>query len=91
MEPGRKSMAINWYPGHMTIARKAAAESMRKIDLVIEMLDARIPHASCNPLFENLRRVDDIAKAPRGQRSMWCPHGEEDDAACTLGASVARK
>jgi ribosome biogenesis GTPase A len=49
-------MAINWYPGHMTIARKAAAESMRKIDLVIEVLDARIPHASCNPMFESLRR-----------------------------------
>ena len=49
-------MAINWYPGHMTIARKAAAESMRKIDLVIEMLDARIPHSSCNPTFEKLRR-----------------------------------
>jgi ribosome biogenesis GTPase A len=49
-------MAINWYPGHMAIARKAAAESMRKIDLVIEVLDARIPHASCNPMFEALRR-----------------------------------
>ena len=49
-------MAINWYPGHMTIARKAAAESMRKIDLVIEVLDARIPHSSCNPMFEALRR-----------------------------------
>ena len=34
--------------------------------------------------------VDDIVKATRGQRSMWCPHGEEDDAACTLGASVAQ-
>ncbi len=49
-------MAINWYPGHMAIARKAAAESMRKIDLVIEVLDARIPHSSCNPMFEALRR-----------------------------------
>jgi len=49
-------MAINWYPGHMTIARKAAAESMGKIDLVIEVLDARIPHSSCNPMFESLRR-----------------------------------
>lgn len=39
----------------MTLARKAAAESMRKIDLVIEVLDARIPHASCNPTFESLR------------------------------------
>ncbi|HEX7499670.1 MAG TPA: ribosome biogenesis GTPase YlqF [Polyangia bacterium] len=49
-------MAINWYPGHMATARKAAAESMRKIDLVIEVLDARIPHSSCNPMFEVLRR-----------------------------------
>lgn len=49
-------MAINWYPGHMTIARKAAAESMRKIDLVIEVLDARVPQSSCNPMFEALRR-----------------------------------
>jgi ribosome biogenesis GTPase A len=49
-------MAINWYPGHMTLARKAAAESMRMIDLVVEVLDARVPHASCNPMFEALRR-----------------------------------
>jgi ribosome biogenesis GTPase A len=49
-------MAINWYPGHMANARKAAAETMGKIDLVIEVLDARIPHSSCNPAFEALRR-----------------------------------
>jgi ribosome biogenesis GTPase A len=49
-------MSINWYPGHMTIARKAAAESMSKIDLVIEVLDARVPQSSCNPMFEALRR-----------------------------------
>ena len=52
----KNSMAINWFPGHMGVARKAAAESMRKIDLVIEVLDARIPHSSCNPMFEALRR-----------------------------------
>ena len=49
-------MAINWYPGHMGVARRAAAESMRKIDLVVEVLDARIPYSSCNPMFEALRR-----------------------------------
>lgn len=49
-------MAINWYPGHMTTARKAAAESLRKVDLVIEVLDARVPQSSCNPVFETLRR-----------------------------------
>jgi ribosome biogenesis GTPase A len=49
-------MSINWYPGHMVTARSEAAETMRRIDLVIEVLDARLPHSSCNPLFERLRR-----------------------------------
>jgi ribosome biogenesis GTPase A len=48
-------MPINWYPGHMVTARSKATETMRKTDLVIEVLDARAPHASCNPVFERLR------------------------------------
>jgi ribosome biogenesis GTPase A len=51
--PGR--MSINWFPGHMVTARTKAAETMRQTDLVIEVLDARAPHASCNPVFERLR------------------------------------
>ncbi len=49
-------MAINWYPGHMVTARKEAAEALRSIDVVIEVLDARVPRSSCNPEFEALRR-----------------------------------
>jgi ribosome biogenesis GTPase A len=49
-------MSIRWYTGHMTAARQEAAETMGKIDLVIEVLDARVPRASCNPIFEGLRR-----------------------------------
>ena len=49
-------MSINWFPGHMVTARKAALEAMRQTDVVIEVLDARVPHSSCNPLFETLRR-----------------------------------
>lgn len=48
-------MAIQWYPGHMTSARKKAAETMEFIDVVIEVLDARIPEASHNPMIEELR------------------------------------
>ncbi len=48
-------MPINWYPGHMVTARTKAAETMRKTDLVIELLDARAPRSSCNPVFERLR------------------------------------
>ncbi len=49
-------MSIQWFPGHMNAARKKAAESMEKTDLVIEVLDARLPQASCNPMIEQLRK-----------------------------------
>ncbi|MEC4718681.1 ribosome biogenesis GTPase YlqF [Noviherbaspirillum sp. CPCC 100848] len=49
-------MSIQWFPGHMNAARKKAAESMEKTDLVIEVLDARLPQASSNPMIEELRK-----------------------------------
>ncbi len=49
-------MTIEWFPGHMATARKKAAETMAKIDIVIEVLDARLPGASSNPLIERLRQ-----------------------------------
>ena len=48
-------MAIQWFPGHMTSARKKAAETMEFTDVVIEVLDARIPAASHNPMIDELR------------------------------------
>jgi len=48
-------MSIQWSPGHMTSARRKAAETMEFIDVVIEVLDARLPEASCNPLIRELR------------------------------------
>jgi ribosome biogenesis GTPase A len=49
-------MSIEWYPGHMVTARKDAAITMRQTDVVIEVLDARVPLSSCNPMVEALRR-----------------------------------
>ena len=49
-------MPIQWFPGHMTSARKKAAETLAHIDVVIEVLDARLPAASSNPMIEELRR-----------------------------------
>lgn len=46
---------IHWFPGHMNKARRELAERLRKSDLVIELLDARAPRASSNPLLERLR------------------------------------
>ena len=48
-------MAIQWYPGHMTAARKKAAETMASTDVVIEVVDARLPEASTNPMVRELR------------------------------------
>ncbi len=49
-------MSIDWFPGHMVTARKDALATMQKTDVVIEVLDARVPHSSCNPMVEALRR-----------------------------------
>ena len=48
-------MAIQWYPGHMTQARKKAEETMEFMDIVIEVLDARVPEASHNPVINEMR------------------------------------
>lgn len=48
-------MKIEWYPGHMAKAKRQIAEVLPKIDLVIEVLDARLPVSSANPMLEKLR------------------------------------
>lgn len=48
-------MSIQWFPGHMHSARRKAAETMASIDVVIELVDARFPAASTNPLIHELR------------------------------------
>ncbi|MCO6504570.1 MAG: ribosome biogenesis GTPase YlqF [Snodgrassella sp.] len=47
-------MAIQWYPGHMHKAKKAITERIKSVDLVIEVLDARLPASSANPLLAKL-------------------------------------
>lgn len=48
-------MLINWYPGHMNKARNKVKEIMPAVDVVIEVLDARLPASSTNPMIETLR------------------------------------
>jgi ribosome biogenesis GTPase A len=47
-------MAIQWFPGHMHLTRQAIAERIEGIDVVIELLDARLPGSSANPLLAQL-------------------------------------
>ncbi len=54
MEQNQGKNNINWYPGHMAKTRKQIEEDLKIIDVVIELLDSRIPIASRNPDIKNL-------------------------------------
>lgn len=45
---------INWFPGHMTKAKREMQEKLKMVDMVIELRDARIPNASRNPMLDEL-------------------------------------
>ena len=47
-------MIINWYPGHMAKARRLIEANLKVIDVVIELVDARIPMSSTNPMIASL-------------------------------------
>ncbi len=48
-------MSINWFPGHMAVAVDKIKKALKDHDLVVEVLDARCPMASANPMIESLR------------------------------------
>ena len=56
-------MKIEWFPGHMSKAKREIAETIASVDLVIEVLDARLPVSSSNPLLEELRGQKPCIKA----------------------------
>lgn len=49
-------LSIQWFPGHMAQARRALAKALPSEDVVVELLDARMPHASSNPIVTALRK-----------------------------------
>ncbi|HCW90344.1 MAG TPA: ribosome biogenesis GTPase YlqF [Marinobacter sp.] len=55
-------MTINWFPGHMHKARKEIKKIMPQMDVIIEVLDARIPFSSENPLVPSLRGDTPVIK-----------------------------
>ena len=54
-------MSINWYPGHMAKTRRLMLEDLKNIDMVCEVLDARIPESSRNP---------DLTQIAQGKKRM---------------------
>ena len=77
-------MHFQWYPGHMTKAKRMMQEDMKLIDLVIELVDARIPMSSRNPdideLGKNKARLILLNKsdlAPDAQNNAWAEYFKE--------------
>lgn len=53
-EKNVSSTSINWYPGHMAKARREIGEAAKLVDVIIEIIDARIPIASRNPILNEI-------------------------------------
>jgi ribosome biogenesis GTPase A len=91
-------MAINWFPGHMNVTKKAIIERMKEIDVVIEMLDARLPGSSANPMLAELtgtrRKLkilnkQDIADPARTEAWLAWYNTQPDTQAIALDAGEA--
>jgi ribosome biogenesis GTPase A len=74
-------MAIQWFPGHMHLTRKAIAERIKDIDVVIELLDARLPGSSANPMLAELTKAKPALKVLNKQdladpvrTALWLDH-----------------
>jgi ribosome biogenesis GTPase A len=82
---------IQWFPGHMAKTRRMISENLKNVDVVIEILDARIPFSSRNPeitkLIENKPSLIILNKAnlaDPAQNKIWQEYYSSDRSACIL-------
>ena len=69
---------IQWFPGHMTKAKRMMEAQIKLVDVVVEMLDARIPRSSTNPMLQNILgnkpkviALNKIDMADNGKTELW--------------------
>ena len=84
IQGGLHKSVINWYPGHMAKTRRQIAEDLKLVDIVIELLDARIPISSQNPdiaqITKNKKKLIVLNKADlanEGQNKKWVEYFEK--------------
>lgn len=77
---------INWYPGHMKKTRELIRDNLKLVDIVIEVIDARIPVSSRNPIIDQLvgdkKRIIALNKsdlADPAQNELWLKHFNSDN------------
>ena len=88
-------MSIHWYPGHMHKATKEMAKVLPSVDAVIEILDARIPFSSSNPVISSMSTNKPVIKlmaksdlADNKVTDMWRMRFEEDQKTKTLAVDL---
>ncbi len=91
-------MNIQWYPGHMTKTKRMMQENISLVDIVIELLDARIPYSSRNPdidkLAANKKRIVILNKADladESKTSEWVKYFEDKGFRVLLVNSITGK
>ncbi len=77
-------MQLQWYPGHMAKAKRQMQEDIKLVDLVIELVDARIPSSSHNPDIDELGRnksrlvlLNKADLADEAKNQAWCQYYKE--------------
>lgn len=77
-------MTIQWFPGHMAKARREVTEKLKLIDIVYELVDARIPMSSRNPMIEEILKnkprimlLNKADKADAAVTAQWKDHFQE--------------
>ena len=89
---------INWYPGHMAKTKRQIEEDLKIIDIVIEILDARIPISSQNPMISEMikkkKKIIVLNKsdlADEKQNSQWIKYFEKKGISAVLVDSNSGK
>ena len=69
---------IQWFPGHMTKAKRMMESQIKLVDVVVEMLDARIPRSSTNPMLQDILgskpkviALNKLDMADKAQTDLW--------------------
>ncbi|MBQ9785236.1 MAG: ribosome biogenesis GTPase YlqF [Clostridia bacterium] len=82
---------IQWFPGHMAKTRRMISENLKNVDIVIEILDARIPYASRNPEITRLTAgkptlllLNKASLADARQNALWVERYTNESTHCLL-------
>ena len=94
----QSQMNINWYPGHMAKTKRQIIEDLKLVDLVVEVLDARIPISSQNPdiqeYIKNKNKIEVLNKADLAddtQTANWVKYFEKNNIPAVITDSNSGK